>query len=165
MNAIEAAQTNGKVEELHTQLVELANAQNKSTDAGTFIPATFMRVTVSICWEIQMSICAPILRSTLPQDGHGCLRESCNRAGQRKGQRPPRRGRRGGLNPVLWLRPIVGQVTCRMFTMSCILAERAAPALPARRASPCERRYLGARNPPCASIFSIPAGSAQSCKS
>ena len=48
MNAVEAAQKNGKAEELHTQLVELANAQNKSKDAGTFIPATFMRVTVSI---------------------------------------------------------------------------------------------------------------------
>jgi len=48
MNAVEAARKNGKAEELHTQLVELANAQNKSKDAGTFIPATFMRVTVSI---------------------------------------------------------------------------------------------------------------------
>ena len=46
MNAVEAAQKNGKAEELHEQLVELANAQNKSKDAGTFIPATFMRVTV-----------------------------------------------------------------------------------------------------------------------
>ena len=48
MNAVEAAQKNGKAQELHTQLVELANAQNKSKDAGTFIPATFTRVTVSI---------------------------------------------------------------------------------------------------------------------
>ena len=48
MNAVDAAQKNGKAEELHKQLVELANAQNKSKDAGTFIPATFMRVTVSI---------------------------------------------------------------------------------------------------------------------
>src|SRR5438132_958613 len=48
MNAVEAAQKNGKAEELHKQLVELANAQNESKDAGTFIPATFMRVTVSI---------------------------------------------------------------------------------------------------------------------
>jgi hypothetical protein len=48
MNAVEAAQKNGKAEELHQQLVELANAQNKSKDAGTFIPATFMRVTVSL---------------------------------------------------------------------------------------------------------------------
>ncbi|HUJ50981.1 MAG TPA: methyltransferase domain-containing protein [Bryobacteraceae bacterium] len=45
MNAVEAARKNGKAEELHNQLVELANAQNKSKD-GTFIPATFMRVTV-----------------------------------------------------------------------------------------------------------------------
>jgi SAM-dependent methyltransferase len=48
MNAVEAAQKNGKAEELHTQLVELAAAQNKSKDAGTLIPATFMRVTVSV---------------------------------------------------------------------------------------------------------------------
>ena len=48
MNAVEAAQKNGKAQELHDQLVELANSQNKSKDAGTFIPATFMRVTVSV---------------------------------------------------------------------------------------------------------------------
>jgi ubiquinone/menaquinone biosynthesis C-methylase UbiE len=48
MNAYEAAQKNGKAEELHSQLVKLANAQNKSKDAGTLIPATFMRVTVSL---------------------------------------------------------------------------------------------------------------------
>ena len=47
MNAVEAARKNVKAEELHNQLVELANSQNKSKDAGTFIPATFMRVTVS----------------------------------------------------------------------------------------------------------------------
>jgi hypothetical protein len=48
MNAVEAARKNGKAEELHEQLVELAKSQNKSKDAGTFIPATFMRVTVSL---------------------------------------------------------------------------------------------------------------------
>ena len=49
MNAVEAAQKNGKRDErLHNQLVELANSHNKSKDAGTFIPATFMRVTVSL---------------------------------------------------------------------------------------------------------------------
>lgn len=47
MNAVDAARTNGKEEELHKQLVELANAQNKS-EVGTFIPATFMRVTVNV---------------------------------------------------------------------------------------------------------------------
>lgn len=47
MNAVEAARNNGKARELHKQLVELANAQNKS-NAGTFIPATFMRVTVQV---------------------------------------------------------------------------------------------------------------------
>ena len=48
MNAVEAAQKNGKTGELHKQLLELANAQNKSKNAGTFIPATFMRITVSV---------------------------------------------------------------------------------------------------------------------
>jgi len=48
MNAYEAAQKNGKAPELHQQLLELANSQNKSKDAGTFIPATYMRVTVSL---------------------------------------------------------------------------------------------------------------------
>jgi ubiquinone/menaquinone biosynthesis C-methylase UbiE len=45
MNAFEAAKNNGKVEELHSQLLDLANAQNTSTDGGTSIPATFLRVT------------------------------------------------------------------------------------------------------------------------
>jgi hypothetical protein len=48
MNAVEAAQKNGKVDELHNQLVGLAKSQNKSTNGGTLIPATFMRVTVSL---------------------------------------------------------------------------------------------------------------------
>jgi hypothetical protein len=46
MNAVEAAKKNGKSDELHSQLVELANSQNKSKAAGTFIPATFMKITV-----------------------------------------------------------------------------------------------------------------------
>jgi ubiquinone/menaquinone biosynthesis C-methylase UbiE len=46
MNAFEAAQANGKVAELHSQLLELAKAQNKSMEAGTSISATFLRVTV-----------------------------------------------------------------------------------------------------------------------
>ena len=48
MNAFEAAERNGKVEDLHRQLVELANAQNKNTNGSTSIPATFLRVTVSL---------------------------------------------------------------------------------------------------------------------
>ena len=48
MNAVEAAQKNGKEQELHDQLVELAKAHNKTPDNGTMIPATFMRVTFSI---------------------------------------------------------------------------------------------------------------------
>jgi hypothetical protein len=48
MNAFEAAEKNGKQEELHTQLLELAKTQNKSSNGGAFIPATFLRVTVSV---------------------------------------------------------------------------------------------------------------------
>jgi ubiquinone/menaquinone biosynthesis C-methylase UbiE len=48
MNAFEAAQKTGKVEELHRQLLELAAEQNKTTDRGTSIPATFLRVTVRL---------------------------------------------------------------------------------------------------------------------
>src|SRR5712691_4666604 len=46
MNAFEAADKNGKVDELHQQLVELAKAQNQSPNGSTSIPATFLRVTV-----------------------------------------------------------------------------------------------------------------------
>jgi ubiquinone/menaquinone biosynthesis C-methylase UbiE len=48
MNAFEAADKNGKVDELRNQLVELANSQNTSANGGTSIPATFLRVTVSV---------------------------------------------------------------------------------------------------------------------
>ncbi len=48
MNAFEATEKTGRVEELHKQLLELATAQNKSTDRGTSIPATFLRVTVRL---------------------------------------------------------------------------------------------------------------------
>jgi ubiquinone/menaquinone biosynthesis C-methylase UbiE len=48
MNAYEAADKNGKVDELHDQLVELAKSQNKCSYGCTFIPATFLRVTVNL---------------------------------------------------------------------------------------------------------------------
>ena len=48
MNAVEAAEKSGKLDELHRQLVDLAKSQNKSANGGTLIPATFMRVTVSV---------------------------------------------------------------------------------------------------------------------
>jgi len=48
MNAYDAAEKNGKVEDLHRQLVDLANAQNQGTNGSTSIPATFLRVTVSV---------------------------------------------------------------------------------------------------------------------
>ena len=47
MNAFDAAEKNGKVDELRSQLEELAKSQNKASDGGISIPATFMRVTVS----------------------------------------------------------------------------------------------------------------------
>jgi len=46
MNAFEAAQKNGKADELHRQLLDLVNAENQSLNGGTSIPATFLRVTV-----------------------------------------------------------------------------------------------------------------------
>ena len=48
MNAFEAAERNGRVQELHNQLLQLAKSQNKSPNGGTSIPATFLRVTVSV---------------------------------------------------------------------------------------------------------------------
>src|SRR4051812_5881056 len=48
MNAVEAAEKNGKAQDLHNQLVELAKTQNKTGEDGVLIPATFMRVTVSL---------------------------------------------------------------------------------------------------------------------
>ena len=48
MNAFEAAEQTGRVDELHGQLLELAKAQNKSKNGGTSIPATFLRVTVQL---------------------------------------------------------------------------------------------------------------------
>jgi ubiquinone/menaquinone biosynthesis C-methylase UbiE len=48
MNAFEAAQKSGRVEEFHHQLLEMAKAQNKSSDGSTSIPATFLRVTVCL---------------------------------------------------------------------------------------------------------------------
>jgi ubiquinone/menaquinone biosynthesis C-methylase UbiE len=48
INAFEAAQKIGKAEEFHSQLLELAKSQNQTTDGSTSIPATFLRVTVSL---------------------------------------------------------------------------------------------------------------------
>jgi ubiquinone/menaquinone biosynthesis C-methylase UbiE len=48
MNAFEAAEKSGRVEELQNQLVELAKAQNKGANRSTSIPATFLRVTVAL---------------------------------------------------------------------------------------------------------------------
>ncbi|MGH9679446.1 MAG: hypothetical protein ACRD4Y_05815 [Candidatus Acidiferrales bacterium] len=48
MNAYEAAQNHGKAEELHSQLLDMAKVRNKISGGGTSIPATYMRVTVSV---------------------------------------------------------------------------------------------------------------------
>jgi ubiquinone/menaquinone biosynthesis C-methylase UbiE len=49
MNAFEAAETNGRAADLQKELEVLFNSQNKSTSKGTTsIPATFLRVTVSL---------------------------------------------------------------------------------------------------------------------
>jgi SAM-dependent methyltransferase len=48
MNAYDAAEKSGKVDELHRQLVALAEAENRATNGGTMIGATFMRVTVQV---------------------------------------------------------------------------------------------------------------------
>jgi len=47
MNAYEAAAANGREDELHAELDALMNEQNTSDD-GTSIPATFLRVTVTV---------------------------------------------------------------------------------------------------------------------
>ncbi len=49
MNAFEAAEKNGKAEVLQSELEDLFNKQNKSTDKNkTSIPATFLRITVNV---------------------------------------------------------------------------------------------------------------------
>lgn len=48
MNAFDAARANRTEDELHKQLLELAEAQNTSTDGGVSIPATYLRVTVRL---------------------------------------------------------------------------------------------------------------------
>ena len=48
MNAFEAAEKSGRAEELSRQLVDLARAQNESTNGGTSIPATYLRVTIQL---------------------------------------------------------------------------------------------------------------------
>ncbi len=47
MNAFDAAEKTDKVDDLHQQLLELANGHNEHAGGGVSIPATFLRVTVS----------------------------------------------------------------------------------------------------------------------
>ena len=46
MNAFDAAEKNGRADDLQRELEELFTAQNTSAE-GTSIPATFLRVTVN----------------------------------------------------------------------------------------------------------------------
>ena len=48
MNAFAAAEKNGRAEDLDKELVALFASQNTSTDGKTSIPATFLRVTVTV---------------------------------------------------------------------------------------------------------------------
>lgn len=48
MNAYEAAEKNGTVNDLHKELVTLTHHHNTRKDSGTSISATFMRVTVNL---------------------------------------------------------------------------------------------------------------------
>lgn len=48
MNAYEAAKNSGREDELHGKILALAKLHNKESGAGTLIPATFLRVTVSL---------------------------------------------------------------------------------------------------------------------
>ena len=49
MNAFEAAEKDGRANDLRKELDALFESQNKSTRAGvTSIPATFLRVTVVV---------------------------------------------------------------------------------------------------------------------
>jgi ubiquinone/menaquinone biosynthesis C-methylase UbiE len=46
MNAVEAAEKSGRLKELCAELLRLAQTQNANTAGGTYVPATFLRVTV-----------------------------------------------------------------------------------------------------------------------
>ena len=48
INAFEAAQKSGRAEDFSSQLADLAKAQNESTNGGTSIAATYLRVTIQL---------------------------------------------------------------------------------------------------------------------
>jgi len=48
MNAVEAAEKSGRIDELRAQLTQLAKSQNTNISGGTNIPAAFLRVTVQL---------------------------------------------------------------------------------------------------------------------
>jgi ubiquinone/menaquinone biosynthesis C-methylase UbiE len=48
MNAVEAAEKSGRIEELRAQLRQLARSQDTNGSGGTNIPASFLRVTVHV---------------------------------------------------------------------------------------------------------------------
>jgi SAM-dependent methyltransferase len=48
MNAVAAARAQGREQDLHRQLVDLANAHNRAGNGGTDISATYLKVAVSL---------------------------------------------------------------------------------------------------------------------
>ena len=48
MNAFEAAETDGRADALQRDLEELFAEKNEATDGRTSIPATFLKVTVTV---------------------------------------------------------------------------------------------------------------------
>jgi len=48
MTAFEAAQKSGRAQEFSGQVADLARAQNQSTNGGTSIPATYLRITIQL---------------------------------------------------------------------------------------------------------------------
>jgi hypothetical protein len=59
MNAVEAAQKNGKAENCTNNFLDLANAQNKSKNAGTFIPPLS-------CGSLFRSMASPVIALAIP---------------------------------------------------------------------------------------------------
>ena len=48
MNAFEAAEKNGRADDLAKELIALMTSQNRGSSGGTQVPATFLRVTVGV---------------------------------------------------------------------------------------------------------------------
>src|ERR1700733_4498026 len=82
MNAFDAAEKNGRSEDLKKELNDLFNSQNRSPVAdATLIPATYLRVIVARWSENPASTSGPRLRIRA-RTGNGRARESARRLGQ-----------------------------------------------------------------------------------